>query len=199
MPDAAARADRFKALATSGTGAFREWHVRTMPFNRASFDLSMALGRIDVDANGVPSPPRSRGFWSRLFSSLDLPDDAARQVRGIDEEPIDAAWLAEAIGAADVRQRSERLEQMAFGQRVFGELGAAGRDRADVFIALACTLALSHADRDARSDRHSDPFALRRRRASRGAAVGDRRPPRLRRPGAVSRGARGHLADGESA
>jgi hypothetical protein len=136
MPDAAARADRFKALATSGTGAFREWHIRTMPFNRASFDLSMALGRIDVDANGVPSPPRSRGFWSRLFSSLDLPDDAARQLRAIDEEPIDAAWLAETIGAADVRQRSERLEQIAFGQRVFGELGAAGRDRADVFIAL---------------------------------------------------------------
>lgn len=136
MPDAAARADRFKTLATAGTGAFREWHIRTMPFNRASFDLSMALGRIEVDANGVPAAPRSRGFWSRLFSSPDLPDDAARQVRGVDEETIDAAWLAETIGAADVRQRSERLEQIAFGQRVFGELGAAGRDRADVFIAL---------------------------------------------------------------
>jgi hypothetical protein len=136
IPDAAARADRFKSLATAGTGAFREWHIRTMPFNRASYDLAMTLGRIDVDANGVPSAPRSRGFWSRLFSSPDLPDDAARQLRGIDEEPIDAAWLAETIGSADVRQRSERLEQISFGQRVFGEVGAAGRDRADVFVAL---------------------------------------------------------------
>jgi hypothetical protein len=136
MPDAAARADRFKTLTTAGIGAFREWHIRAMPFNRASFDLSMTLGRIDVDANGVPAAPRSRGFWSRLFSSPDLPDDAARQLRGIDEEPIDAAWLAETIGAADVRQRSERLEQIAFGQRIFGELGDAGRDRGDVFVAL---------------------------------------------------------------
>ncbi|HEV2984912.1 MAG TPA: hypothetical protein VGX46_11000 [Vicinamibacterales bacterium] len=136
MPSAAARADRFKALATSGTGAFREWHVRTMPFNRASYDLAMTLGRIEVEANGAPTAPASRGFWSRLFSSVDLPDDAARQVRGMDEDPIDAAWLAEAIGSGDVRQRAERLEQMAFGQRVFGDLAAAGRDRADVFVAL---------------------------------------------------------------
>jgi hypothetical protein len=136
MPDAAARADRFKTLASAGTGALREWHIRTMPFNRSSFDLSMILARIVVDASGAPSAPSSRGFWSRLFSSVDLPDDAARQMRGIDDQPIDAAWMAETIGSADVRQRMERLEQVAFGQRVFGDLGAAGRDRADVFVAL---------------------------------------------------------------
>ena len=136
IPDAAARADRFKALATSGTGAFREWHIRTMPFNRPSFDLAMTLGRIEVADNGAPTAPNSRGFYKSLFSSVDLPDDAARQIRGIDEEPIDAAWLAETIGSADLRQRSERLEQIAFGQRVFGDLAAPGRDRADAFVAL---------------------------------------------------------------
>jgi hypothetical protein len=134
VPDAAVRIERFKTLATSGAGGFREWHVRTMPFNRASYDLAMTLGRIDVDATGVPAAPAGRGFWTRLFSSADLPDDAARQVRGLDEEPIDAAWLAEAIGATDVRQRGERLEQIAFGQRVFGDVTA--RDRPDVFLAL---------------------------------------------------------------
>jgi hypothetical protein len=136
MPNSAARLDRFKALANAGTGAFREWHIRTMPFNRSSFDLAMTLGRIQVDDNGAPAMPSARGFWTRVFSSVDVPEDAARQLKGLDEEPIDAAWLAEAIGSADVRQRAERLEQIAIGQRVFGDLGAPGRDRADVFIAL---------------------------------------------------------------
>ena len=78
----------------------------------------------------------SRGFWTRVFSGVDVPDDAARQLRSVEDEPLDAAWLADTIGSADVRQRAERLEQIAFGQRVFGDVAAAGRDRADVFVAL---------------------------------------------------------------
>ena len=135
IPDAAVRLDRFKTLITAGTSAYREWHVRTMPFNRSSFDLTMTLGRIEVADNGTPAAPNSRGFWTRVFSGVDVPEDAARQLRGVDDEPLDAAWLADTIGAADVRQRAERLEQMAIGQRVFGNV-ANGRDRADVFVAL---------------------------------------------------------------
>src|SRR5207249_5746255 len=85
---------------------------------------------------GVTDSLNCCGFSRRLFSNVDLTDDAERKIRGIDEEPIDAAWLAETIGSADVRQRSERLEQIAFGQRVFGDLAAPGRDRADAFVAL---------------------------------------------------------------
>jgi hypothetical protein len=135
IPDAAVRLDRFKMLATAGSNAYREWHVRTMPFNRSSFDLTMTLGRIAVADNGTPAAPNARGFWTRVFSGVDVPEDAARQVRGVDDEPLDAAWLADTIGSADVRQRAERLEQIAIGQRVFGDV-AAGRDRADVFVAL---------------------------------------------------------------
>jgi len=134
--NAAVRLDRFKMLATAGSSAYREWHVRTMPFNRSSFDLTMTLGRIEVADNGTPAAPNSRGFWTRVFSGVDVPEDAARQVRSVDDEPVDAAWLAETIGSADVRQRAERLEQLAIGQRVFGDVAAAGRDRADVFVAL---------------------------------------------------------------
>src|SRR5262249_21289266 len=135
IPDATVRLDRFKMLATAGNNAYREWHVRTMPFNRSSFDLTMPLGRIEVPDNGPPAAPNSRGFWTRVFSGVDVPEDATRQVRSVDDEPLDAAWLAETIGSADVRQRAERLEQLAIGQRVFGD-AAAGRDRADVFVAL---------------------------------------------------------------
>ncbi len=63
----------------------------------------------------------------------------------------------------------------------------------------ARALALSPAGRDARSHRHPGPGGLRRRRASRGAAFSDRRPPRFCRPGAVSGGARRRVAHGEGA
>ena len=132
MPTATVRLDRFKALASTGISAYRDWHLRTLPYNRGTNDLAMTLMRISVDANGVPLAPASRGFWSRVFSSNDLPDDPARQLRGIDEEPFDAAWLTDTVGSVDVRQRGDRLDQIAFAQRLFG--GAA--DRADVLVAV---------------------------------------------------------------
>jgi len=132
MPTAGVRLERFKVLASAGIMAYRDWHLRALPFNRGSHDLAMTLMRVTVDANGVPVAPASRGFWSRVFSGSDLPDDPARHLRGIDEEPFDAAWLTDTVGSVDVRQRGDRLDQLAFGQRLFG--GAA--DRADVLVAV---------------------------------------------------------------
>jgi len=133
MPNAVARAERFKALAL-GIGAYREAHLKTLPLGRASYDLTMTLSRIEAGPDGVPMAPAARGFWSRAFSGSDLPDDPARQVRTIDEEPIDAAWLVDAIGPMDVRVRADRLDQIAFGQRLFGAADAAAR--ADVLVAV---------------------------------------------------------------
>jgi hypothetical protein len=128
MTSAAARLDRFRALASVGANAVREWHIRTLPFGRASYDLAMTLARIEVDDNGAPLPPSSRGFWSRVLGSRELPDET---------DQIDAAWLTEAVGSADVRIRAERLDQIAFGQRLFGESSAPGHpDRPDVLFAL---------------------------------------------------------------
>ena len=94
----------------------------------------MTLMRLEVDANGAPREPASRGLWSRVFSGPELPDDGARQMRNAEDDPIDAAWLVASIGSADVRLRSERLDQIAFGQRVFGAAGA--NERGDVLVAL---------------------------------------------------------------
>jgi hypothetical protein len=126
------RADRFRALATSGIAAYRDWHIRTLPFSRGSYDLAMTLMRVAVDEHGAPRAPAARAFWSRVFASNDLPDDPARQLRGNDEEPFDAAWLTEAVGAVDVRQRADRLNQIAFAQRLF----ATASDRPDVLVAV---------------------------------------------------------------
>ena len=127
MPNAAVRVERFKALTSAGVNSFREWHVRTMPFARASYDVGMTLARIEVDESGAPAAPAARGFWSRV-----LPGSGSDEDR-----PIDAAWLLESIGSADVRQRSERLDQLAFGQRVARIVAApTDRDRADMLYAV---------------------------------------------------------------
>jgi hypothetical protein len=135
LTDGVMRADRFKALVT-GAEAFRESHLRTLPFGRASYDLSMTLMRLQVEADGTPRPPAARGFWNRVFASTELPpgDEAARQLRSIEEEPIDAAWLVAAVGPADVRSRAERLDQLALGQRAFAS--APAEERGDVFVAV---------------------------------------------------------------
>ncbi|MBI3491010.1 MAG: hypothetical protein HY047_04350 [Acidobacteria bacterium] len=134
MTNPQARADRFKALATFGIDAFHDWHVRTQPFGRAAYDLSMVLTRLQVDDTGVPAAPGSRALWSRVFGGADLSEGAAKQIRGVDDDPVDAAWLTETVGSVDVRQRGERLDQIAFGQRVFADAWKSGS--ADVFVAL---------------------------------------------------------------
>ncbi len=132
LPSAPDRLGRFKAL-TLGLNATRDWHVRTLPFGRAAYDLMMMLARIAVDRNGAPLAPASRALWSRVFGGGDLPDD--RQARAVEDDPFDAAWLMDTIGSTDVRQRAERLDQLAFGQRVFGDVGA-GTERSDMFVAI---------------------------------------------------------------
>lgn len=49
---------------------------------------------------------------------------------------IDAAWLIDVVVASDVRQRSERLDQIAFAQRVFADATASDADAAFVLRAL---------------------------------------------------------------
>ncbi len=133
LPNPTARVERFKTM-TLGLGAYREAHLRTLPLGRASYDVTMTLLRVDVRADGAPLAPASRGFWSRVFSGGDLPDDPARLLRNADEEPIDAAWLVDTIGPADVRVRAERLDQLAFGQRLFRDTPDA--ERPDVLVAV---------------------------------------------------------------
>ena len=133
LPNAAARTERFKALAL-GVAAFREAHLKTLPLGRASYDLSMTLARVAVGADGTPVAPATRGFWSRVFSGTDLPDDPARVLRNVEDEPFDAAWLVDAVASVDVRSRAERLDQLSFGQRAFA--GAAAAAAPDVYMAV---------------------------------------------------------------
>jgi hypothetical protein len=130
IPDAAQRTERFRLLATTGISVFREWHLRTMPFGRASYDLGMLLARVEATSSGAPASPWPRGFWTRAIAGHDGPEPE-------ESLPIDALWLVDTIGATDVRQRGERQDQFAFAQRLGRRVTiASDRDRADVQLAI---------------------------------------------------------------
>ena len=175
--DAPARVERFKAL-TAGVDAYRESHLRTLPFGRASYDLSMTLTRLEVESNGVPRQPASRGLWSRVFSGPELPDDGARQMRNAEDDPIDAAWLVAAIGSADVRLRSRAARPDRVRPARLRRSGCERARRRPRGAARA--VALPDADVDARAYGREDAgVCMRALRATRLAFGVDRGPPRL--------------------
>ncbi len=129
LPNGPQRVERFRLLATAGVNEFREWHLRTTPFGRSSYDLGMLLARVEATDTGAPATPWSRGLWTRALTGHDW-------AAGDDDQPIDALWLVQTIGATDVRQRGERQDQFVFGQRL-GRTGVASdRDRADAQLAI---------------------------------------------------------------
>jgi len=147
LKDPAARLDRMQALAAASGGSLGDWRaLKTQPFVRQPYDLAALLMRVRVDASGAPMAPFSRTFWSRVGDGVDLPPEPARLLKvtaADDDRPIDAAWLAGLTGLAgraglsggtDIRLRAERLDQFAFGQRVFA--GAPPADMPDVFVAV---------------------------------------------------------------
>jgi hypothetical protein len=115
--DPALRLQRFQALVLSVRTAFREWHIDELPLARPLNDLAVVLLRLRVGADGEPQPPAERQFWSLALgvSPNELPGAAAAN----GHTRIDAGWLIQAI-AGDMYVRGDRLDQLAFGQRVFG-------------------------------------------------------------------------------
>ncbi len=119
LPRGIDRIERLKALNHVSAGAFREWRPKALPFGRPIYDTATVLDRVRVDRTGAPLPPASRAVWARAFN------ESAAQAEGEDAksaglEPMDAAWLAAAI-EGDIHQRADRMDQLSFGQRVFGD------------------------------------------------------------------------------
>lgn len=133
MDDSRVRAGRFAALASAAVTAFDEWNVQEQPFARPLNDLSMLLMRLRVDDRGVPHDPRSRTFWSAAFGTDD-PRAPAPAFGGTEDGVIDAAWLAQLTSFHNPYARSDRLDQLSFGQRVFSE--AAPGDLENVLAAV---------------------------------------------------------------
>jgi hypothetical protein len=129
-----ARLDRMKALVAAWSAAFGEWSLKTAPLARNAHDPAMMFLRVRVEASGAPSPPASMAFWSRVFDGTSLPDDAARMLREAPATPlVDAAALIGTL-RGNPAERALRLDQVAFGQRVFAR--ASQQELPDALVAL---------------------------------------------------------------
>lgn len=116
MPGDAVRMQRFQALTLAMRSAYHEWDVNALPFSRPLSDLAILLLRMKFDPSGRPAPPASRQFWSTALDAHPAPGTAP-EARSLPD--IDAAWLVKATDGG-MYARGDRLDQVAFGQRVFG-------------------------------------------------------------------------------
>jgi hypothetical protein len=135
VTDPGIRGARFNALVDVSTRSYREWRIDALPFSKPLHDLSVLFLRMRVEPGGVPVAPASRAFWSSVFGSDDLRADSA--LVGHDaasDAPIDAAWLAETTSGSDMFWRGDRLDQFAFGQRLFA--GAPPNEWPDAIVAI---------------------------------------------------------------
>lgn len=121
------RVRRFKALVDVNVGSYRGWRVHDLPFVRPLHDIATFLSRVQTDEAGRPVGG-SWELWSGAFD-VSSPDVAAGQLAA-----ADAAWLADVIIGGDSRIRADRMDQFAFGQRVFA--GAAADTLPDVIEAV---------------------------------------------------------------
>jgi hypothetical protein len=134
MPAASERSERFAALVSAANAAYREWHVDAVPFARPIHDIASLLMRVDVAADGSPKPPAGRALWSAVFGGGSIAEAGGKRLARSGDEPVDAAWLAEAIANLEAQQRGDRLDQFSFGQRTFAS--SADDDREATIAAI---------------------------------------------------------------
>ena len=126
MPDSNQRTQRFRALANACLSSYHEWNLAEHPFSRPLGDLAVLLLRIRMSPSGEPAYPASRVFWAGAFDvDADLSGSSDAPLVGGAQGPVDAGWLVSATGDADMYARTDRLDQFAFGQRVFAALSEA--------------------------------------------------------------------------
>jgi hypothetical protein len=118
LPDRTVRLERFQALSQLSVSAIREWNAARIPFFRPVHDLLALLNRVRVERTGAPAFPASRGLWAEAMSARGDGFDQERTSPG-DDGPIDAAWLGAVILSGPGLSRRDRLDQFAFGHRVF--------------------------------------------------------------------------------
>jgi len=124
LRDPATRLLRFTALVDIVSRSYREWRLEALPFSKPLHDVAVLITRVRVGPDGTPIAPSSRSFWTAAFESDDLNPDSVSFTVENGDQPIDAAWLAQETSGNDMFWRGDRLDQFAFGQRVFAGVPA---------------------------------------------------------------------------
>jgi hypothetical protein len=134
IDDSAVRATRLQALLNAVVSGYPEWRLDMLPFSKPLHDVGILLVRMEVEPNGAPAGIASEGFWADVFESQSLPGDRDLLREAPQDRTLDAAWLASATDTSHSFTRGERLDQFAFGQRVFG--AASPATWGDVLVAI---------------------------------------------------------------
>jgi hypothetical protein len=168
------RLRRFEALANLNKSVFAQWQPARLPFARPLDDVESILSRVRVENDGSPSPPAGRSVWAFAFEGAELAVDASGPT-GDGGEPVDAAWLVQAIASPEPTVRGDRLDQLAFGQRVFSN--ADGGTSADVLLAVRgfATYRSLMLSLERSGVRHASVYAAATRRAQQIGTLDDRR------------------------
>jgi len=132
IADPQARIAQFKSL-VDAVDVHGDWDVAEHPFSRPVFDVATMLTRVRVEADGRPAPPVSRAFWRAAFEGADNPEASVRLMPQPNDD-IDAGWLAKMICVSGPHVRSERLDQLSFGQRLLGAVDDAATPDALVAV-----------------------------------------------------------------
>jgi hypothetical protein len=131
--DESSRAVRFAALASAISRAYPEWRTDEALLSRPVADLSMLVMRLHLQPSGAPDAPSSRSFWTAALATDDVTGGVPVPGDLTSGAPVDAAWLVEMSGAVSSLVRGDRLDQIGFVYRVFGDRSA--RDLPNTVVA----------------------------------------------------------------
>jgi hypothetical protein len=130
IDDPVERGQRFEALAWETAKFYSHWNVRKRPFSRPAHDVLSMFLRVRVDSSGAPAFQNGAPVWGRVF-------DVDGEVRAKPRE-ADAAWLASILMRGHAEQRVDRLDQLAFGERLLAHADAASlQDAIDAIRGLS--------------------------------------------------------------
>lgn len=133
LPSGPARTDAVKALAAVFDAERAWWRGEGGAFARPGADAARLLREVRVGADGALAPPAARVFWEAVYEGKVVA--RAEWIEAVRESPpADAAWLARRVGTGSAATRLLRLEQLAFAQRVFGDVPPAALPEAVVAV-----------------------------------------------------------------
>jgi hypothetical protein len=118
----ARRLELFRQLADTAINSYREWRVVELPFSRPLNDLGLLLFRARIEPSGELEAPADRGFWAEVFDeggAVREPGTVAGR-----EGLVTAPWLVAVVSEGGMFSRADRLDQLAFVQRVFPRAGS---------------------------------------------------------------------------
>jgi hypothetical protein len=120
LSDASARVDAARRLHGIFARMAPGWDIEERTLWRPAVDPALLVAELPVNAEGRPSVPGTRKFWSLVFGDGDTKPDRGDEIRALaDGAPVDFVWLCEQVFGGDQRRR---YPAVLFAARAIGPL-----------------------------------------------------------------------------